>query len=229
MTAGQVALMLNMTLRRTWADISRFSAEELDLDMLKSIIGGHESGLHFIAAPTFPAEAENVLSDTLAKALKLLKSQYGYVVADLAHDFSEQTLQALDIADTILLVAGPDMASLRAVTAALDTYKKLGYPSEKIKLVLSATFAHSSLTKEKIEKALGMTVAVTVPFVQDLFVDAINFGQPPVYNKPDLAISGLLEDLAFFLSKDAQKKSKPENPTEAWKRVYKRHQERKKN
>src|SRR5688572_27038132 len=32
MTAGQVALMLNMPLRRTWTDIARFSAAELDSD-----------------------------------------------------------------------------------------------------------------------------------------------------------------------------------------------------
>ena len=59
-------------------------------------------------------------------------------------------------------------------------------------------------------------------------MDAINLGQPPVYYKPDLPISGLLEDFAFHMSKDAQKKSKPDEPTEAWKRVYKRYQERKK-
>ncbi len=228
MTAGQVALMLNMTLRRTWTDIARYSSDELDLEMLKSIIAGHESGLQFIAAPTFPAEAENLESETLGKALRLLKDQYGYVVADLPHDFSEQALLALDLADTIMLVGSPDMASLRAITAALDTYKKLGYPPEKIKLVLSATFPHSSLTKEKIENALGTSIAVTIPYVPDLFVDAINLGQPPVFHKPEQAISGLLEDLAFFMSNDSHKKSKPEHPSDAWKRVYKRHQERKK-
>ncbi len=137
-------------------------------------------------------------------------------------------MQALDAADVILLVAAPDMASIRAVTAAMDTYKKLGYSAEKTRLVLSATFPHSSLTKEKIETALGMTVAVTIPFVQDIFVDAINLGQPPVFHRPEQAISGLLEDLAFFMSSEAQKKSRPDNPTQAWNRVYRRHQARRK-
>lgn len=60
MTAGQVALMLNMTLRRTWTDIAGWKPDELDMDSLSSLIGGHESGLHFIAAPTFPSEAETI-------------------------------------------------------------------------------------------------------------------------------------------------------------------------
>ena len=119
------------------------------------------------------------------------------------------------------------MASIRAVTAAMDTYMKLGYPKEKIKLVLNAIFPRSALAKEKIEAALGLNAFANLPFVQDVFVDAINLGQPILFAKPDLPISGLLEDLAFHLSLDTHKKSRPATPSEAWKRVYKRYQERK--
>lgn len=228
MTAGQVAMMLNMPLKRTWTDIARFNAEDLDMDAVRSIIGTHESGLSFIAAPTFPSEAETLHGETLGSALRLMKGQFEYMVADLPHDFSEPAIQALDVADIILMVATPDMASIRAVVAAMDTYVKLGYKKENIKLVLSAIFPRSSLSKEKIEAALGMTVVVVIPYVQDIFVDGINLGQPPVYYKPHESVSALLEDFALLISKDDHKKSKPENPTEAWKRVYKRYQERKK-
>jgi hypothetical protein len=62
----------------------------------------------------------------------------------------------------------------------------------------------------------------------NVFIDAINRGQPPVYHKPRELISGLLEDLAFRVSKETQKKQKPENPTESWQCIYQRYQERKK-
>jgi pilus assembly protein CpaE len=228
MTAGQVALMLNRTLRRTWADIARFKEHELDFDALSSIVGGHESGLHFIAAPTFPSEAETLGTPTLGAALDLIRGRYKYVLADLPHDFSEPALLALDAADVVLMVTSPDMASLRSATAALDTYKKLGYGREKVRLVLSAVFPHSSLTRERIEAALRTPVTVTVPYVQDLFVDAINLGQPPVFEKPAEPVSALLEDFAFHLSQEAHKKSRPANASEAWKRVYQRFQQRKK-
>ncbi len=228
MTVGQVAMMLNLPLKRTWADIARYTADDLDMDALSSIIGTHESGLSFIAAPTFPSEAETLNGETLGAALRLIKGHYEYMVADLPHDFSDPTIRALDIADVILIVATPDMASIRAVVAAMDTYEKLGYKKEKIKLVLSAIFPRSSLAKDKIESAMGMATTVTIPYVQDVFVDAINFGQPPLYHRPAESVSALLEDFALLMSKDDHKKSKPENPTEAWKRVYKRYQERRK-
>jgi pilus assembly protein CpaE len=228
MTAGQVAMMLNLPLKRTWTDIARYTADDLDMDVIHSIIGGHESGLSFIAAPTFPSEAEILHPDTLGAALRLMKGHFEYLIADLPHDFSEAAIQALDAADAILMVATPDMASIRAMVAALDTYEKLGYKKDKIKLVLNAIFPRSSLSKEKIESALGMPAVVMIPYVQDIFVDAINFGQPPLYHKPNEFVSTVLEDFALLMSKDEHKRSKPENPTEAWKRVYKRYQERKK-
>jgi pilus assembly protein CpaE len=228
MTAGQVALMLNMTLKRTWADLAHFRAGELDSDSLNSVISAHESGLHFVAAPTFPSEAETLRGETLGSALQLAKAQYDYVVADLPHDFSDVALQALDRADMILLLASPDMASIRAVTAALDTYDKLDYPREKIKFVLNAIFPQSNLSKDKLEAALGMTAFVTIPYTRDVFVEAINLGQPVVTNNANTPISNLLEDLAFHVSKDAHRKTRPENPTEVWNRVYRRYQERKK-
>jgi len=228
MTAGQVALMLNMTLKRTWADIAHYAPGELDADALSSITSAHESGLDFIAAPTFPSDAETLRGETMGAALQLAKTQYEYMVADLPHDFSDFALQALDAADMILMMVSPDMASIRAVTAALDTYEKLGYRREKIKFVLNAIFPNSNLSKEKLEAAFGMPAFATIPYTRDVFVEAINLGQPVVSDKPNLPISNLFEDFAFQVSKDVHRKAKPENPTEAWQRVYKRYQARKK-
>jgi pilus assembly protein CpaE len=228
MTAGQIALMLNKNLRRTWADVSRFSAGEVDMDTLNSIISVHESGLSFIAAPTFPDEGELFRAETLTSIITLLKERFQYIIADLPHDFSDISLSALDLADTILLVSAPDMASIRATAAALDAYKKLGYSTEKISPILNATFPRSSLGKEKIEAAMGMEFVANFPHVADQVVEAINLGRPLVLDKPQEPLSALLEDFAFFISKKEHKKAKPQVPTDAWNRVYKRYQSRKK-
>lgn len=228
MIAGQVTLMLNATLKRTWSDIANYPPAELDIELLESIVGKHESGVSYIAAPTFPTEAETISGDILEAALQLLRKRYEYMVADLPHNFNPIVVQTLDMADVILLTTAPDLASVRAAALALDTYRKLNYPPEKIKLVLNATFPKHGLPRDKIETALGMPVMVTIPYTPDRFVEAINFGQPLISAKPDEPIGGLLEDLAFFLSRDAHKKIRPGNPSETWNRVYKRYTERKK-
>jgi len=41
-------------LKRTWADIAKYSPAELDLDMLESIVGKHESGWRSLPLPPIP-------------------------------------------------------------------------------------------------------------------------------------------------------------------------------
>ncbi len=228
LAAGQVALMLNWPLKRTWADIAQVEPEELDYELLQSITIRHESGLHFIAAPAYPTDAALLKLDSLGKCLKLLLQHHEYLIADISHDFSEVSLQALDGADVLLLVLAPELSSVRAAAAALDTYARLGYPSEKIALVLNHTFPRHAIPRDKIESALGHQITLTIPFVPDRLVEAINKGQPPVYATPNESVSAIFEDFAFLLSKERHKKTKPEKPSDGWKRVYKRYSARRK-
>ena len=229
MMAGQVALMLNVPLKRTWADIARYAPDELDLDVVNSIISKYENGMAFIAAPTLPTEADLIKHETLGAALRIIKNQYEYVIVDLPHDFHEFTLQALDITDMILMVATPDMASVRASAAALDTYKKLSFSiKNQIRLVINATFPRLGLPHEKIATALGIPVSALIGYSPDIFVEAINAGKPFILSKPADPISELIEDYAFNLSKPEHKKSRPDDPSRAWLRVYKRFSERRK-
>jgi pilus assembly protein CpaE len=226
--AGQVALMLNTPLRRTWSDLVVCTPQDLDLEILNSIISRSASGLEFIAAPASPSEAEMVSCELLAAALELAREQYDYIVVDLPHDFSELTLQVLDEADAILSILTPEMASLRAAAATLDTYQALKYPAERIRLVLNSTFPNNSIPREKIEEAIGLKLTIGLPYEPDKFVQAINTGEPLVVSDPSDVAAGLIEDLAYYLSKDAHKKSQPANPSPGLKRVYKRYSERKK-
>ncbi|MBT3339264.1 MAG: response regulator [Anaerolineae bacterium] len=212
MTAGQVALMLNAPLKRTWADLARFSAGNIDIEAINSVINQHESGLSFIPAPTLPSEAASLGKETLNTTLAMLRQDFSYIIADLPHDFNEMTLNVLDEADLILLLVAPEMASIRAAVAALDTYAKLGYPPEKINLVLNAVMPRSGLSKEKIESALSLPITVSFPYLADKFVHAINYGQPLVSNLPDEPITALFEDFAFHLSQNKHKKTKPALP-----------------
>ncbi|MEW6178444.1 MAG: response regulator [Chloroflexota bacterium] len=226
--AGQVALLLNMPLKRTWADLAGIDPLEMDTEALHSIIENHKSGLSFIAAPTFPTDAEMLSDETLNVSLKLLRPHYDYIVADLPHDFSEVALIALDMADVVLLVLAPELSSLRAAAAALDTYTKLNYPPEKIKLVLNNVFPKHGLPRDRIEQALKKPITLSLPYSPDVLVQSINLGKPILYHAPDEPISILLEDFAFYLSTEEHKKIRPEKPTQAWKRVFDRFMESRK-
>ena len=222
LTAGQVALLLNMPLKRTWADLADYKPQELEFEILQSIIAHHNSGLDFIAAPTYPTDAEGLTNDAFTTSLQLLRPEYDYLIADLPHDFSEVSLLTLDAADVILLVIAPELSSIRAAAAALDTYNRLGYPPDKVRLVLNNIFPRGGLPRERIEQALNKQVTVTFPYAPDILIQAINLGHPIIQEEPGEPLAILLEDFAFYLSQEQHKKTRPEKPTQAWKRVYDR-------
>lgn len=222
LTAGQVALMLNRAPKRTWADLSRYSSKEIDLEAVKTIIGQHDSGLAYILGPSNPADAEELDNDVISVAISLLRTRFEYMVVDLPHRFDEISLNLLDYADEIILMVSPDLASIRAAAIALDTYRKLGYTEEKIKLVLNWTFEEGGLSSKKIEAVLKHSIFLTIPFAPRQFITAINRGSPFFMSNPTDPISALLEDFAFRISKANHQSQRPQQPSEAWTRVNER-------
>ncbi|MFN7035794.1 MAG: CpaE family protein, partial [Bellilinea sp.] len=219
---GISALMMDLPLRHSWAELSKIPAEELDHEVIYQVLLKHESGLNVLAAPRRPYEAELLNADQVKQVLGLLAQQNEYLVIDLPHNFSETTLAALDQADQILLILSPELAAVQCASIALDVFAKVGYPPDKIKLVLNWNFKGKGLPREEIEKALQKRIEIVLPFAGDELVNALTMGKPPVFAMPESALGGLFEDFAFYWSKPEHKKNPPKPYSEALLRVQKR-------
>ncbi len=226
LTSGQAALMLNLPLRKTWADLARAPADQIDADMLDKVLLPHPSKAFVLAAPNRPEQGELLTGDKVTRVLTLLKGRYQYLVLDLPHDFGETTLAGLDSADEILLLLSPELASLHAAACALDVFDTLKYSRQKIHLILNWTFERRGLPRREIEDALQHLVEVVIPFAPDAFVGALNRGAPPVLDTPPTPLGALFEDLAYSLSDTEHQKTPPATPTVVWQRVAARIQQR---
>jgi pilus assembly protein CpaE len=222
LSAGQIALMLNEAIKRSWSDLTAFDSANFDMEALEGILNQHRSGLHFIAAPKDPIDAEEVSSELIKRATSLLKPRYEYIIADLPHDFSDISLDTLDTADVILLILAPELVSIRAASVTLNTYSELGFEKEKIRLILNKTIKTSGLTAKQIEEALHHPISMVLPYSPKRFVGAINRGVPLLESHPTDPVSSQIEDFAFRLSKEAHQLIPPPAPGAAWHRVNKR-------
>lgn len=228
LTAGQAALFLNVPMRNTWADLANIPEAEITEEIVNDLLLTHDSGLRVLAAPKNPEEADLITADKVTRVLSILRTHYHYVVLDLPHDFRDTTLAGLDLTDEILLVMAPEMASVRATASALDVFDTLSYDPQYIRLVLNWVFERRGLAREDIENVLKRKINLVLPFAPNAFVGAINLGVPVLYDSPETPVAALLEDFAFYLSKEEHRKVRPENPTDAWLRVAQRYQQRKK-
>ncbi|MBN1890811.1 MAG: response regulator [Thermoflexales bacterium] len=228
LTAGHSALMLNLAPRRTWADLTQIPIEEIDADLIASVLLPHSSKTLVLAAPRRPEHSELLTADKVSRVLKLLNERYHYIVLDLPHDFSAITLAGLDAAHEIIVPLAPELASVLAVSSALDVFDNLGYPPERIRLALNQTIQNNGLTTQVIEDAIRRPLKLTIPFAPDAFVQAINLGVPPVLGAAHAPLVALLEDWVFQLSKDEHRNKRPDAPSKSWKRIVQRLQQRQK-
>ncbi len=219
---GQSALMFDLPMRNTWDDLAQIPESEIDADVLEQVMLRHNSGTRVLAAPRSAVNADQISAEKVNHIFGLLESKYAYMIYDLPHDFSATTLAALDHADKILLLLAPELASVRAAGMALRVFDELGYPNEKIELVLNWNFQSQGLPRGEIETALKHKLSIVIPYVADEIVTAITMGKPPIISQPESPLGALLEDLAFRWSAPDQKKKRPAKPTSAWLRVHKR-------
>ena len=221
-SAGQVAMMLNTKPKYSWEDFSEIELKNIDDELIGNFASKHLTGLSFIAAPRNPIAVDTFSDDFWKVVLTKLAKQYEFIVIDTAHDFTDITIQMLNFANNLVLVVAPDMSSLRAAMSALDIYDKLGFPPEKIKLLLNSNSSIVGIRQTQIEKVLGRPVDFVIPYEPDEVIRAVNFGEPFFLKSSALPISTKLEDMAYILSNEIHKNLPPAAPTEAWKRVTSR-------
>jgi pilus assembly protein CpaE len=226
LTSGQSALMLNLPLRNSWADLARADVDDIDANMLDPVLLTHPSGVGVLATSARPEQSELITADKVEHVIRLLRGRYEYVVLDLPHDFFEPTLAGLDAAHQILTMLAPDLASVRAAACALEVFEHLDYPHDAITLILNATFERGGLARQDIEGALKRPITLTLPFAPEPLISAINRGIPPVAELSNKPIGAALEDCALFVSKEDQRKQRPAQPTDAWQRIAQRAQQR---
>ena len=222
LTMGQVALMFNTKPKAGIQDLAQREQAELDDAAVESALYRHPTGVHILPAPMHPEDAEMVSSTHVNSILPVVRDHYPHVVADLASDFQEVTLTALDHADRVLLVLAPELASVRAAVAALDTFTSLGYPEGKVKLVLNWTFQRRGLAQKNIEAALHRPMDLVIPFAPDVFITSLNQGVPLVIGHPDSGVTSLIEDFAFQLTRPKQLPGPGEQMTPMLARVRER-------
>jgi pilus assembly protein CpaE len=150
----------------------------LDIQLLRSFLTKVTPELSYLAAPLNPEEADDIFPAHLEMTLGLLRTQFAHVILDTPHVLDPNTLAALDHADVILLVTTTDLASLYTTKRAVETFRRLGYGAEKIRLVVNRYAKNKEVPLEKIEDILGQRSALAL--VEDMrgVLEAINMGKP---------------------------------------------------
>jgi pilus assembly protein CpaE len=195
---GDLGVMLNLEPRKSISDLVS-SSGDLDGDLLSGVLQNHMSGIRVLLAPPRPELADLVTTDVLKKVLQRLRLDNDYVVVDTWSYFHDQSLAILDMADRILLLANSELTTIKSVRLFLEVAEALGYPPEKVMLVLNHVEGHAGISAQDIQRSVNHSVAASVVSDPQTVLSAVNRGAPFVLGNKDSQISRNVRDLAVLL------------------------------
>ena len=79
---------------------------------------------------------------------------YDYILIDIDKRLDDVNLGVFEVADTIFVVMTADLSCLKNVRLILETIDHLGYPADKVQLVLNRSNAFTGINVKNAEGAL---------------------------------------------------------------------------
>ncbi|MGC9668321.1 AAA family ATPase [Planosporangium sp. 12N6] len=193
LTFGDVAIMLQLVPKLSLADAVPMVGR-LDETAVRSLVTPYAPGLDTLLAPPGPAEGERVGRELVSEILKIVKRMYDYVVVDTPPFFSDQVLAALDLSQWYILLATPDIPSLKNLRLTLDMFDLLEYPESRRIVVLNRSDSQVGLTQADIDRVVRAPIAGRVPSTRDVPV-SINRGVPLMVDSPNNPVSRYIREV----------------------------------
>jgi len=190
---GDVATALQLTPRTGLGNVAA-CPDEVTTTMVKVFLTAHPSGLYALCAPESPAEGDTITHEHAAQAIRLLGGEFRTVVVDTGAGLDEHTLGAIELSTDLVLVATPEVTSVRSLRKAIDALDQLGLTGADRRFVLNRSDARAGLAVADIESVMGMRCdlliggAAAVP-------ESMNLGSPVIESEPRSAVARQFQKL----------------------------------
>ena len=175
---GTAAIAMGLQPRYSYFDVVQ-NFHRIDEELFRSFLAHHESGVHLLSSPGGPTGMDPPTASDLQGLLSLCRQHFDYVVVDAGTTLSPQLLAFLGESDERVLVATPELSSLRNLKQALDLYGRMdGKPPPRI--VLNQYEEKIGLSQGDVEEALGQRLTSVLEKDDARIFQSINLGRPEV-------------------------------------------------
>ena len=134
-------------------------------EALLSVILHHPGGMMLLPAVLKPEEADLINPALIARAMGVLAGAFRYIVFDLGVSLSENNLTILDHAQRVVLLATPELSSLKDISDLLRIFSNvLNIVPGRIVIVLNNKTARPVVGREDIERTLKQSIACEIGY-----------------------------------------------------------------
>src|SRR3954463_9225991 len=177
------------------------SAPSIDADLIRQVMVKHDSGIDLLLAPPTPETAELVRPEHLPFVAEQLASLYDYTLVDVDKRLDDVNLGVFEAAESVFVVMTADLSCLKNVRLIIETMDHLGYPADKLQLVLNRSNAFTGINVKSAEGALRRTIDHQVVNEYRGAISALNSGAPFMFPKADSLLGRSLLDFARVVDK----------------------------
>ena len=174
---GEVGLFLGVRSRYTLVD-ALDNMHRLDAEFMRELLTKHKSGLDILAGSDNFDRPGSSDSTGIEEILRHLREEYAYLVVDAGSQVNAAVSAALFAADTIGLVANPDVPSIRNAQRLIDRIRQLGASVDRVRLLLNRTAEPYPIPPAQIEAAVGHPIDHMFPSDYKTVSGALNSGVP---------------------------------------------------
>jgi pilus assembly protein CpaE len=156
-----------------------FAPERLDAALLDRLLSRCSDNLALLAAPAMLDRTIDLGEDALEQLLDLLRASVPCIVLDVPHQWNAWVKRTVLGADEIVIVAEPELASLRNAKNFVDLARAARPNDAGARLVLNQVGVpkRPEIAPGEFAKTLGVEVLSAIPFDAQLFGTAANNGQ----------------------------------------------------
>jgi pilus assembly protein CpaE len=146
-----------------------------------------------------PEEADEVTPDLINRAISVLRKTFRYIVVDLGVTITDTTLALFDLTQHVVLVAVPELSSVKSAADALDILVQLGTPHDRVTVLLNNRTEKPAVTRSALERALKRPVDLEINFDENRPEMAAVAGQILSLTNPRSEMAKGAESLAALL------------------------------
>lgn len=180
------------------AEVAR-EIRRLDASFLRAAMLEVSPEMHVLAAPEDPAMGADVKREHVESIVRLARRNYDFVIIDVARTLDAVSLQALDMSDLVCPVSQLTLPFVRDSKRLSELFRSLGYPAERIRMIVNRYSKGGEISLEDIERTVGQKVAWTVPNSYVAAASSVNLGIPMLKGQPADPISRALLGMAHEL------------------------------
>ena len=179
---GDLGLVLGMRPERSIFDLVT-AGGSLDAQKLRAFMQPHQSGAQVLLAPTRPDHAGAVRPDFLRDLFAVARREFDFVIVDTPPGFTPEVIATIDSSTSVCLIGTLDLPSLKNAKLGAETLELMGYPTERIRLVLNRADSSVGVSHSDVVSVLGRAPDVLIPSSREI-VRSVNAGQPIVMSGP---------------------------------------------